>query len=580
MPNRTLGWVQDATDIVKLKTLISVFVPNSTINLDLRNNLIPNLLDASCDKAAMINQLTADPVKVKYDLLKGRGTIRGTTRRTAPVTGIAQAVLPGQTPGRYQSDWAANSFIVWAIAIGLLEYNDTTDYCSITERGLDFATSTGQASLDVLKNALLSYPPVSRILRLLNDDPQNCLTKFEIGSHFGFIGEKGFTCFSQRFILEGLQSIGTNTIGRNQLLRNTEGTSDKYVRTICSWLVSVGWVTQQMKQVTENINGVAYTDSLRAYKLTLLGRQDLNRSSGGSRHAQIVKNVDYFMLATKAADSDYLRKRRLALIDYLSHGYHTLDECAARLRRNGIAETTQVVRDDIRGIENIGLSITHRRSDDSYCITDAINILHAPAVPVVSNKSNTTLIKDNLRQVLRSIDHRYLTLIDYGFDTPSGSNRNYELLTADLLTAELNFAGARLGDTRKPDVCVFYGNKGLIIDNKAYANGYNIPISQADEMIRYIEENQRRELTLNPNHWWDVFLPTVTDFNFSFVSGAFVGNYRSNIQHIKNRTQVDGAAIDSANLLLLADAIKSGDISYYEALDKFRINDLISIQVP
>lgn len=51
---RTLGWVQDATDITKLKDLVSIFIPSSDLNRELRENLIPTLLDASCNKTAML----------------------------------------------------------------------------------------------------------------------------------------------------------------------------------------------------------------------------------------------------------------------------------------------------------------------------------------------------------------------------------------------------------------------------------------------------------------------------------------------------------------------------------------------
>ena len=43
-------------------------------------------------------------------------------------------------------------------------------------------------------------------------------------------------------------------------------------------------------------------------------------------------------------------------------------------------------------------------------------------------------------------------------------------MTADLFNY-IGFDGKRLGDTRKPDVCIYKGKKGLIIDNKAYSKG-------------------------------------------------------------------------------------------------------------
>ena len=46
-------------------------------------------------------------------------------------------------------------------------------------------------------------------------------------------------------------------------------------------------------------------------------------------------------------------------------------------------------------------------------------------------------------------------------------------------------------------------------------------IAQADEMLRYIEENQKRDKALNPNEWWTIFDDAVSKFNFAF---SLVGN--------------------------------------------------------
>lgn len=148
-------------------------------------------------------------------------------------------------------------------------------------------------------------------------------------------------------------------------------------------------------------------------------------------------------------------------------------------------------------------------------------------------------------------------------------------MTADLLTTELNFKGGRLGDTRKPDVCVYYDNNGIIIDNKAYQDGFSLPISQADEMSRYIEENKERSITRNPNQWWMIFDSKVNHFNFAFVSGSFTGAYKEKLDNIYQRTGIHGAAINSVNLLYLAELIKSDKLSYGDAIKEFDCNDQI-----
>ena len=191
------------------------------------------------------------------------------------------------------------------------------------------------------------------------------------------------------------------------------------------------------------------------------------------------------------------------------------------------------------------------------------------------SKSELTILKDTVRKRLSNINHKYLILIDLGFD--GKSDRDYEIQTAELLTTELDFKGARLGDTRKPDICVYYGNNGLIIDNKAYGKGYSLPIKQADEMFRYIEENQKRDKALNPNEWWQIFDENVNHFNFAFVSGEFVGGFKDRLENISLRSSIRGAAINSVNLLLLAEEIKSGKYDYVNIFDIFDCNDEIII---
>ena len=117
----------------------------------------------------------------------------------------------------------------------------------------------------------------------------------------------------------------------------------------------------------------------------------------------------------------------------------------------------------------------------------------------------------------------------------------------------------------------------MIIDNKAYGKGYSLPIKQADEMLRYIEENQKRDKSLNPNEWWKIFDDVVDTYNFAFVSGEFTRGFKDRLDNISRRSGICGAAINSVNLLLLAEELKSGKLSYSEAFSKFECNDEIVI---
>lgn len=573
MTERTFGWVQEAYTIPNLKNVVRVFVPNSPINLSLKKDKIPRLISKENGAEDMIRFLDTDPICVPYVLLKGKGTPKGYTRSNAPCSGIIQAVLKGQRK-EYQSDWPADSFLRWAISIGMLDYDRENDSCSISELGFSYAISKdgSDEEYEILTQAFLSYPPFCRILNLLSNG--QVMTKFEIGSQLGFVGEAGFTSIPQHLILQGLREAATPE-ERNKLLSDTEGTSDKYVRTICAWLKGMDWVIQLPKTVSANINGNEYSDTIaQAYQLTLKGKKIAKHTTGASKYKRIDKRVLWDMLATKTSDRNYLRNRRTYLIQYLSSSYRTLEEVKAYLATLGLEEDVSTIADDVKGLVNIGLNVS--KNGNKYNIKDTIIGLDIPnKTKNVIEKSNLSVLKDEIRKQLIHVNHKYLVLIDLGFD--GNADRDYEIETADLLTSELDFKGGRLGDTRKPDVCVYHDKNGLIIDNKAYGKGYSLPIKQADEMARYLEENQKRSKTLNPNEWWKVFDDNVTEFNFAFVSGAFTGGFKDRIQNIYQRSNVKGAAINSVNLLLLAEEIKSGRLNYKEALNRFNCNDEIVV---
>lgn len=574
--DRTFGWVQEAYILGNLKNVVSAFVPESPINRILRTDKIPRLISEKDGRDVFIKELEEENICIPYTHLKGKGTPTGFTRSNAPCSGIVQAVLPGQRK-EYQSDWPADSFLRWAVSVGFLDYNRVEDVCSLSALGRQYADAKegSEEEAEVLKTAFLSYPPVCRVMSLLAEEEH--LTKFEIGARLGFIGEAGFTSIPQYMILEGLLEAKTKE-ERTKLLQDTEGTSDKYVRTICSWLIQMGFISKVPKEVTARTgNQVSSATIPQSYKLTLKGRTVLKHTTGVSRFARIPKRVMWDMLATKVADREYLRNRRTHIIKYLEGNYRSPLQVQEYLNTRGIHEETETILDDIRSFINIGLQV--KKTGETYRIMDEIQGLDLPddgrsAMPV---KSEVSVYKDYLRTHMTHVDHKYLILVDLGFD--GSSDRDYEMKTAELLTSELAFQGARLGDTRKPDVCVYYGNNGLIIDNKAYGKGYSLPIKQADEMYRYIEENKERRDLLNPNRWWNIFDESVTSFNFAFVSGSFTGGFKDRLSLISARSGIHGAAVNSLNLLLLAEELKSGRLSYEQCFRLFDTNEEISFPI-
>ena len=603
--SRTFGWIQDGGSFDNLKSVILSIVPESRLNQRLREELIPNFVPDRFNKYELIDAITGENCNsVPYDLFKGFGSGKQLTveenvnmfgysidqareivskggRGNAACSGIAQIATPAQKRlpnGQnkpYQGDWQAECFIRWAVSLGFIEYNSESDTCKVSDLGQRFAESDNGSDEEksLFGEAMLSYPPVCRILQLLSE--QGHLTKFEIGRQLGFIGEAGFTSVSQSLYVGGIDTATTPT-ERTEIRQNFEGSSDKYARMIAGWLCQIGWVAKVPKKVTENYLGAPHTTTIgQSYMITQRGQSYLNRVMGRTRHGRSTKRVFWNMLATAAPDANYLRNRRYYIIQSIKSTRRTIEEIKSYLYQNGYELNEATIADDINSLISIGLQID--RTANGFLIKDVISNLSIPNdIDAVTQRTDISVIKDEVREQLRNVNHRYLVLLDLSYD--NSSNREFELETMSLFTDELNYQGLHLGGARRPDGLFYKDTNGVIVDTKAYSNGYNLPITQADEMIRYIEENKNRG-DLNPNQWWEHFGENVSSFSYLFISSEFRGHYRDNIQYIKNRTDYDGGVLNSKNLLLFAEKVNSGVLSYEDSFQTLRCNDEITINM-
>jgi len=144
----------------------------------------------------------------------------------------------------------------------------------------------------------------------------------------------------------------------------------------------------------------------------------------------------------------------------------------------------------------------------------------------------------------------------------------------DLFVNEYGFKGSHLGGSRKPDGAMYTNDFGVIVDTKAYKDGYNLPITQADEMERYVRENIDRNPCVNPNKWWEIFPNCCCEYKFLFVSGFFKGNFKSQLERISMNTGVQGGALSVEHLLLGAEYIKRGILTLYDFKNKFENKEI------
>lgn len=573
MKFRTFGWVQDPGKISNLRKTVEIFVKNSITNRKLRLEKIPHLINKENGRDQFIELLNSEKIILTYRDLVGTS---GKTRGTAPCNGILQAAIEGQRRP-YIGDWPADNFVRWAHTLGFINYLYEKDSFIITKLGDEYVRSTpgSETEYEKLAKAFLSYPPVIRILTLLENGGHH--TKFDLGKNLGFVGENGFTSMPQNILIKTLTETKSPK-EKNKIKTNWEGSSDKYARMICGWLQQLQWVEQKEKIVAVKFAGSEFTATFpHAYIITGKGLTALRHSKGKSRYKRIQKRVFWEMLATKGKERNYLRTRRAYILKFLkSVNYRTTIQIQKFLQKKGLKESILTIEDDIKGLEKIGLFID--KNLDQYRLADLISDFFIPAPPK-KTKVKILELKEKCRNELKIVPHDYLSLIDIAFD--SKQNRFFEMKTIQLLTEELGFISEHLGGSRKPDG-VAYTKKncprfGIIIDTKAYSKGFHLSIKESDKMIRYIDENNKRDKNINPIEWWKIFPKSIGLFVYLFVSGEFRGEISNQLSRISSVTQTNGGAINAYNLLLLAEKVKSNNLTLCSTLDMFSENKEIQV---
>ena len=568
---RTFGWVQNPSNFDSLKKVVSIFDNTSKTYIELKDKKIKKLVEERDGQKKLINALNQNPLKIKYCDLVGTSF---NPRSSARCNGIVQATVKGQRK-EFIDDWSADNFVRWAHALGFIKYNYDTDTFEITELGRDYVHSEDASCEEsmILEKAMLSYPPVARVLTLLSNGEH--LTKYEIGKKLGFAGEAGFTSLPLNVLIMTLATTDEPK-EKNKIKTDWDGSSDKYARMISGWLVKLGLLIQRPKLVTIDFGGEVYSETIgHAYMITDKGLKAVRKLLGVNKVARVSKNVFWEMLATKGIDKNYIRTRRAYILKILieSNKVLTLDNIKDKLELFDIKESITTIKDDINGLINTGINI--KSETTGYKIYDSINDFIIPKIKDGDNvKSNISLLKDELRGQINHISHEYLSLVDLAFD--SKQNRLFEMKVLELLVNEYGFKGKHLGGSRKPDGVVYSttleDNFGIIVDTKAYSGGYNLPISQADEMERYIRENTNRDEEVNPNKWWENFSEEVEKYYFVFISASFKGKFEEQLKRLSMTTGVTGSAVNVVNLLLGAEKLKSGEFTI-EELEKAMFNN-------
>lgn len=524
--HRAAGWVQDAASFENLHYFVSAFSHHSVY----RNELIDKIQRlVQADLATKFTKaLDQKVITLMYQDIVGLSP-RGSRRSNTVCNGIGQAALKGQKR-EFQGDWSTNNFLRWAEALQFIKCSPSTDSYAITEVGEAYVQTVDiKEQYKIIRKQLIMYPPAIRVLTLIDSAAH---TKFSLGERLGFIGEKGFTNISEKLFVD-IYFATESTEEKKKLRRDHEGSSDKYARQICSWLVTLGLAETITKEFSYNGEVLG----LKSYKSNAHGREFL-------RKARIAKRrfVPFGMLSMEDSNKELICKRRALILKTLSKSHVSIKDIIDIEKEHGIDTVESEINDDILSLQNMGLAIV-ARSTRKYALEDTIEGLEIPRRLASLSHSEALKVKEKLRKELKYVDHNLLVLIDFAY----GSNRTSRLLEVYVAKVyeQVYPRTFSLGGASKPDIVVCSNEFVMIIDTKAYAQGFSLPQGERDKMVRYIEEYKQKECA-----WYKRIEDAIkTDVPvFQFVSSGF-SNVEVKLADITKRTGIRGSVISAEHLL-------------------------------
>lgn len=550
MAFRTFGWVQNPSDFTKLKKTVQVFDPQSKQYEELDKHTINNVIYFDSDKERLQDELDNKVSEFTYEDLVG------TSRNKA-----------GKSPKK-RSDAIANSLL----QVTILPQSANTKGKFYTD---NWTADGSVEEMEILQNAMLSYPPATRILSLLAESKQP-LTKFAIGNRLGFIGEKGFTSYDEDLMIDWLKSAATKK-EHDKIKSDVEGTSDKYARMIAGWLSKLKFVKKHTNKY--ELDDGRTISGFQTYSITGQGLHAIKKANGSSKNSTRPKYVLWEFLAIAGKQDseqtrDFVRTRRAKIIIGLSH-HHTISALIDFLSNEGIEVDESLLNSEIKKLISFGLRI--KQNGNSIILQDnivGIDIPNQTFTPAEADLDSER-IKNHYRKIT-NLPEKYIELLDIAFD--HHRHQDFEIITAGLFKDCYGLSSIHLGGQNKPDGVVFNGKFGIILDTKAYEKGYGMHINQIDEMCRYIEDNKQRDKIRQPNEWWNNFGDNIPEnkFYYLWVSGKFLPKFNEQLKQTHYRTGINGGGLEVSQLLLGADAVMKGALNV-NILPTYMHNNVIQL---
>lgn len=583
MTNKTLQigpWIQNCHNFEGLVETVKIF--DTRFNLNIKEKIKRIVVDEALKKEMLV--YLENPEKIPLKILQGSSF---TPRSSAKCNGIVQAVIDGQKINddkkkEFTDDWTAINFIKWANALDLIKVvEDKTKlkikqvHFTITELGLKLCQSISDNDKnDILMESFAKYPPIYRVLSLIENSSDG-LTKFDIGKHLGYKNEKGYTSLNIHFLIDSLENKDKKTI--NKEITNFEGTSDKYARGICTWLLHLGLINKNKRC----IKGIKISN----YTINFYGKKLLNTIRGNSSNPQTIKRVTAGLLSSGANKSICTALRRRSVLEILkSKNELTITDIKDKLilEKNSIKEDESVIYNDINGFINVGINIVER--DGRYTLKDKLDIEYfdMPKYTTISDEI-TTKLNNLYNKIDSSMYDQYYELVNLSYNNDGKKSILFEIKTMEYLLKCLNFDGIYLGGMNKPDGMIFFTylddtniekKVTILFDQKSYSKGFALSVTATDPMGRYIDQIKNKIQNKDNSHnWWDIDHCKESDeIIYCYVSSEFKGDVEKKIDDFSKLKSVNGCVITAENLLLLGDQFKKGNITTNQILELFRSN--------
>lgn len=482
----------------------------------------------------------------------------------------------------YISNTKIYEYIKWGIISDFIDYDIMTDTVSLTDSGI----LLNELFLSVERNKKIANVSYDLLLQASNNKEEQFyreaifknkhtlgllyeiykseepLTYFELAFRLFKNNDEDLLSTPFKYWLEKIKYKSKKE--KDELSYELESFGDSYTRTMCDWLINVGFITTKKRAYElEDYNGRKYAYfTLEGYSITEAGMKYLMSEQHYPAEKKYYLNYEISSETENALSNDEVYN---LVFEYLSKkkGKATLTAIKEYLDTQSVNYTEKRLKSFLQFLEAyevIEVSYSTRFKSKNYSIQELIKTF------TQNNVELSKVVKQKLIDFGIKENH---ALIDFSFNPDK--SLEFEELTHQLLVSKGRISSDHITSTPAPDVVAYDKDYGLIIDNKSSQRKVSITKTYQRQMKEYIEDALHRDDELKGN-WWTLFDENIRNYQFLFVAGLYnTKNLENHLSQIEKRIKlstidtnklnpVRGAAITADNLLVFLNLVENGGL--------------------